>query len=166
MKIHDVNEDIVGYKPTKRLGRGVGSGQGKTAGRGHKGHYAHNGKQSLVFMGGTMPLYRRLPKRGFNNKFALKVGEVNLRDIDAAFEDGDEVTPVSLRSKMLANYNYDVLKVLGEGELTKKVKIFAHRFSASAKEKIQQAGGEMVELPGIKPVVKNKQRSATANKKK
>lgn len=166
MKINDVNQDVQGYKARKRIGRGVGSGQGKTAGRGHKGHYAHNGKQSLVFIGGTMPLYRRLPKRGFNNKFALKVGEVNLRDLEANFENGDEVNPETLRTKALANYGYDVLKVLGEGELTKKLKISAHRFSASAREKIEKAGGEIVELPGIKPVVKNKQRSATANKKK
>ncbi|MEZ6095493.1 MAG: 50S ribosomal protein L15 [Pirellulaceae bacterium] len=164
MKINDVNQDIEGYKPTKRLGRGTGSGQGKTAGRGHKGHYAHNGKQSLVFTGGQMPLYRRLPKRGFNNKFALKIGEVNLRDLEANFENGDEVTPDTLKTKALANYRYDVLKVLGEGELTKKLKISAHRFSKSAREKIEKSGSEIIELPGVKPVVKNKQRSATRKK--
>ncbi len=164
MKIHDVNQDIEAYKYRKRIGRGTGSGFGKTAGRGHKGHYAHNGKQSLVFTGGQMPLYRRLPKRGFNNKFALKIGEVNLRELEANFENGDEVNPETLRAKHLANYGYDVLKVLGEGELTKKLKISAHRFSASAREKIEKAGGEITELPGIKPVVKNKMRSATRKK--
>jgi large subunit ribosomal protein L15 len=166
MKIHEVNHDIEGYRDRKRLGRGTGTGQGKTAGRGHKGHYAHNGKESLVFVGGQMPLYRRLPKRGFNNKFALKVGEVNLRELEANFENGDEVTPETLRAKALANYGYDVLKVLGDGELTKKLKISAHRFSATAREKIEKAGGTIIVLPGVKPVVKNTKRSTTKKKGK
>lgn len=157
MRINDVNQGIVGYKPTKRLGRGIGSGQGKTAGRGHKGEYQHNGKISLVFQGGTMPLYRRLPKRGFNNaKFAYRIGEVNLRDIEENFENGEEVNSQTLRERGLAKYRYDVLKILGTGELTKKVTVQAHRFSASARKKLEAAGATVVELPMPQPVVKNK----------
>jgi len=157
MSLNEINEGIEGYRSTKRLGRGVGSGQGKTSGRGHKGHYALSGSpQSLVFQGGTMPLYRRIPKRGFNNKFAYQVGEVNVGDLDAVYESGEEVTPASLRSKDLAKYRYDILKVLGHGEITKKLKVAAHRFSAVAREKIEKAGGEIIELPMPAPVVKQK----------
>jgi large subunit ribosomal protein L15 len=165
MNINDVNKDITGFKNTKRLGRGLGTGQGKTGGRGHKGEYQHNGKISMVFSGGTMPLYRRIPKRGFNNfKFALQVGEVNLRDISEKFENGEEVTPETLRAKDVAKYRYDILKVLGTGELTKKVKISAHRFSATAREKIAKSGSQIIELPMAKPVIKNKQAKKAAKK--
>ncbi len=157
MNVNDVHQGVEKYKKTKRLGRGIGSGQGKTAGRGHKGQYAHGGPpQSLVSMGGQMELFRRIGKRGFNNKFALRVGEVNLGDLEARFEAGEEVNPESLRARDLAKYPYDILKVLGNGELTKKLTITAHRFSASAKEKIEQAGGTMVLIPEAAPVVKNK----------
>lgn len=157
MSLNEVNEGVEGYRPTKRLGRGVGSGQGKTSGRGHKGQYAMSGSpQSLVFQGGTMPLYRRIPKRGFNNKFAYQIGEVNVGDLDAVFEAGEEVNPASLKSKDLAKYRYDILKVLGHGEITKKLKVVAHRFSATAREKIEKAGGQIVVLPMPAPVVKQK----------
>ncbi len=165
MNINDINQGITGFKSTKRLGRGLGTGQGKTGGRGHKGEYQHNGKISMVFSGGTMPLYRRIPKRGFNNfKFALQVGEVNLRDISEKFENGEEVTPETLRAKDVAKYRYDILKVLGTGELTKKVKISAHRFSATAREKIAKSGSQIIELPMAKPVIKNKQAKKAAKK--
>ncbi len=157
MNLNEINDGIHGYRPTKRLGRGVGSGQGKTSGRGHKGQYALSGSpQSLVFQGGTMPLYRRIPKRGFNNKFAYQVGEVNVGDLDAVFEAGEEVTPATLKAKDLAKYRYDILKVLGHGEITKKLKVAAHRFSATAREKIEKAGGECIELPMPAPVIKQK----------
>lgn len=160
MKINDVNQGIQKYRPTKRLGRGIGSGQGKTAGRGHKGEYARSGgKRSLVFQGGTMPLFRRLPKRGFHNKFAWQVGEVNLRDLELAYQSGDEVNPENLRAHDLAKYRYDVLKVLGTGELTKPLTVHAHRFSAAAKEKIEKAGGTVVILPMPQPVVKNQKKA-------
>ncbi|MEM9411424.1 MAG: 50S ribosomal protein L15 [Planctomycetota bacterium] len=159
MKLHDVNEGIVKYKRRKRLGRGPGSGLGKTSGRGHKGQFSRSGhSQHIAFQGGAMQMYRRIPKRGFNNKWALKVGEVNIADLEKHFEAGEEVTPETLKAKNLASYNYDVLKVLGDGEITKKLKVSAHRFGKSAREKIEKAGGEIVELPGKKPVVKNKQR--------
>ena len=109
-----------------------------------------------------MPLQRRIPKRGFNNKWADQVAVVNLRDLESRFEDGDEVNPETLRAKNLAKGRYDVLKVLGDGELTKKLKISAHRFSTQAKEKIEKAGGEAILLPGKKPVPKNKQNQPAA----
>jgi large subunit ribosomal protein L15 len=167
MNICEINHGIHGFKATKRLGRGTGSGQGKTSGRGHKGQYSMSGSpQSLVFQGGTMPLYRRIPKRGFNNKFAYDIGEVNVGDLDAVFEAGEEVTPESLRAKDLAKYRYDLLKILGHGELTKKLKISAHRFSASAREKIEKAGGQITVLPMPKPVIKQKPVAKGKQKKK
>ena len=166
MNICEVNHGIHGFKATKRLGRGTGSGQGKTSGRGHKGQYARSGSpQSVVFQGGTMPLFRRIPKRGFNNKFAYDIGEVNVGDLDAVFEAGEEVTPETLRAKDLAKYRYDLLKILGHGELTKKLKISAHRFSASAKDKIEKAGGEIFVLPMPKPVIKQKPSAKGKGKK-
>lgn len=108
-----------------------------------------------------MPMIRRIPKRGFNNKWAVQIGEVNVSDLEANFDAGEEVTPDTLREKDLANYRYDELKVLGKGEISKKLTVTAHRFSKSAREKIEKAGGTVVELPGKKPVVKNKMKSAT-----
>lgn len=161
MILNEVHEGIQKYKKRKRLGRGIGSGLGKTAGRGHNGQRSRAGhSQHPTFQGGAMPMIRRIAKRGFNNKFALRVGEVNVADLEAHFEAGDEVTPDSLRKKDLANYRYDVLKVLGNGELTKKLTVTADRFSQAAREKIEKAGGTVVELPGKKLVVKNKQKSA------
>ena len=161
MNLNDVNEGIVKYKKRKRLGRGTGSGLGKTSGRGHKGQRSRAGhSQHPTFQGGAMPMIRRIAKRGFNNKFALVIGEVNVGDLEANFNAGDEVTPDSLRQKGLANYKYDVLKVLAKGEISKKLSVSAHRFSKSAKEKIEKAGGTIVELPGKKAVVKNKMGSA------
>ncbi|MEC9091412.1 MAG: 50S ribosomal protein L15 [Planctomycetota bacterium] len=159
MNIHDVNQDITKYKKRKRIGRGTGSGWGKTSARGHKGQLSRSGSSSsVVFEGGRMPLVRRIPKRGFNNRFALKVVSVNVGDLQEAFRSGSKVTPESLKENNLAKQNYDVLKILGDGELNKKLTVSAHRFSASAREKIEKAGGSIVELPGKKPVVKNKQK--------
>ena len=159
MNLNDVNRGIQKHKKPKRVGRGVGSGHGKTSGRGHKGQGARAGWSRLsVFEGGQMPLVRRIPKRGFHNRFALSVVVVNLGDLEKRFQPGDEVSPETLRTKNLCRGQYDVLKVLGQGALTKSLKVSAHRFSRSAREKIQQAGGEAVVLPGKKPVVKNKQK--------
>ena len=162
MNINDVNEGIIKKsKKRKRVGRGTGSGLGKTSGRGHKGQRSRAGhSQSPIFQGGAMPMIRRIAKRGFNNKWALSVGEVNIADLEANFAAGDEVTPESLRDKDLANYRYDVLKVLGNGEISKKLTVTAHRFSQTAREKIEKAGGKIVELPAKQPVVKNKMKSA------
>lgn len=147
MNLNEVHRGITKYKKRKRIGRGIGSGTGKTAGRGHKGQKSRAGwSRHPTFQGGAMPLVRRVPKRGFNNKFALTVASVNVSAIDAAFEDGSEVTPELMKEKNLAKQRYDVLKVLGDGEITKKLKISAHRFSKSAREKIEKAGGEVIEL--------------------
>jgi len=161
MQLNDVNTGINKNRRKKRLGRGTGSGLGKTSGRGHKGQRSRAGhSQHPLFQGGAMPMVRRIPKRGFNNKFALKVGVVNLADLEAKFEAGAEVSPESLKEKSLTNYRYDILKVLGDGEITKKLNVSAHRFSATAKEKIEKAGGTVNILPGKKEVIKNKQKSA------
>jgi large subunit ribosomal protein L15 len=162
VNINDVHEGIVKYKKRKRLGRGTGSGLGKTSGRGHKGQRSRAGhSQHPTFQGGAMPMIRRVAKRGFNNKYGLKVGEVNVGELEAKFEAGAEVTPEALKAKNLANYNYGVLKILGTGEIKKSLTVSAHKFSASAKEKIEAAGGKIVVLAMAKPVVKNKMKVPT-----
>lgn len=165
MKIHDVNVGIHKFKRKKRVGRGPGSGLGKTSGVGHNGQFSRAGhSQPANFQGGAMPMFRRIPKRGFNNKWALKVGVVNVADLEANFDAGEEVTMDSLRAKDLAKFRYDILKILGDGEIKKSLKVSAHRFSKSAKEKIEKAGGEVIVLPGKNPVVKNKMGSASKTK--
>jgi len=164
VNIDEVNRGIQRHKKPRRLGRGPGSGQGKTAGRGHKGQKSNAGYSAAsIFQGGAMPLVRRVPKRGFHNAFALRVVAVNLRDLERVFDDGAEVNPDSLRAKNLARARADQLKILGSGDLTKKLKVCAHRFSQTAKDKILQAGGEVVVLPAPTPVaVKKKQKRQEA----
>lgn len=160
MNLNDVHRGIHKFNKRKRVGRGPGSGHGKTAGRGHKGQGQRAGFSAHpTFEGGQMPLIRRVPKRGFNNRWADVVAIVNVGDLEAAFNDGEEVTLEGLKQKNFAKGSFDVLKVLGDGELTKKLKVVAHRFSKSAREKIEKAGGEAVALPEKQPVVKNKQKS-------
>lgn len=155
MNLTNINVGIQKNKKPNRLGRGKGTGQGKTAGRGHKGYGSRNGSsQNVSFEGGQMPLFRRIPKRGFSNAGAAKVANINVCDIDKYFNDGDIVSPETLKEKGLIKYRYDILKVLGDGELTRKVKVQAHRFSKTAEEKIKAAGSEMEILPGKAPVVK------------
>ena len=167
MNLNDVNTGIKKYKKRKRIGRGTGSGLGKTSGRGHKGQRSRAGhSQHPTFQGGAMPMIRRIAKRGFNNKFALKVGEVNIADLERRFSDGDEVTPEMMKANDLGNYRYDVLKVLGTGDISKKLTVSAHRFSKSAREKIEKAGGKVIELAVAAPVVKNKMGTAKAAKAK
>jgi large subunit ribosomal protein L15 len=126
----------------KRLGRGPGSGLGKTAGRGNKGQKSRSGYSGKVgFEGGQMPLHRRLPKRGFNNIFKKEWIEVSLSALDKNFETGDEVTPQLLHDRgLIKKAKHDVV-VLGTGELSKALRISAHRFTKSAREKIERAGG-------------------------
>ncbi len=148
MQLDDVHRGIQKNKKRRRIGRGQGSGYGKTAGRGHKGHKSRSGySRKPNFQGGAMPMFRRIPKRGFNNKFALDVFAVNVGDLNNVFEDGTEVTPQLLAEKGLAKGVYDELKILGDGELTKKFTVSAHRFSKSAVEKINAAGGTIDKLP-------------------
>ncbi len=157
MNLNDVHRGIKKFKKRRRIGRGPGSGYGKTSGRGHKGQKSNRGYRALsIWQGGATPIVRRIPKRGFNNKFALTVAVVNVGDLDAAFNAGDEVTLELLAKKDLAKSRYDVLKVLGDGEISKKLKVCGHRFSASAREKIEKAGGEVVVLAGRTPVEEKK----------
>jgi large subunit ribosomal protein L15 len=166
MKLHDVNKGIHKHKRAQRVGRGSGSGWGKTSGRGHKGQGQLAGWTSHpAFEGGQMPLVRRIPKRGFTNQWGRDIRAVNVGALDAHFEEGAEVTPDTLRACGLVKGRYDLLKVLGNGELTKKLKISAHAFSKSAEEKIDRAGGQKVVLPGpapvVRPVKKSKKKAST-----
>jgi large subunit ribosomal protein L15 len=157
MNLNDIHRGIHKNKARKRIGRGVGSGHGKTATRGSKGQGSRSGSStSPIFEGGQMPLVRRIPKRGFHNRWADSVAAVNLGVLEKHFQSGEEVTPDSLRAKDIVKGRYDALKVLGDGELTKNLKISAHKFSRSALEKIEKAGGQATVLPGKAPVVKNK----------
>jgi large subunit ribosomal protein L15 len=163
MNVSDVNRGVHTHRKRKRLGRGIGSGQGKTAGRGHKGQWARNGVSFLsVFQGGTMPLVRRVPKRGFNNRWGAKVAIVNVGELSEAFNSGDDVSPESLAAASLVKGTFDELKILGSGEIKKKLKVSAHKFSQSAAEKIAKAGGQTIVLAGPAPVVKNKMRKKQA----
>ncbi|MEX0825050.1 MAG: 50S ribosomal protein L15 [Pirellulaceae bacterium] len=142
MNLEDVNRGVTKHKTRKRIGRGPGSGQGKTAGRGHKGAKSRSGySRQPSFQGGAMPMIRRIPKRGFNNRFGTTVIGVNVGDLEKAFDDGAEVTLESLNKKQLAKGVFDELKILGDGDLTKKLTVHAHRFSKQAEEKITKAGG-------------------------
>jgi large subunit ribosomal protein L15 len=164
MMINDIHRGIKKFKKRRRIGRGIGSGRGKTAARGHKGQKSRAGySRKSVFQGGAMPMIRRVPKRGFNNKFALCVAVVNVGDLERLFDGGAEVTPESLKEKSLAKQRYDLLKVLGNGKLTKKLKVSAHRFSKTAQAQIEKAGGEVIVLPGRTPV-KEKQKAAASAK--
>ena len=159
MNLSDVNRGIKKNKSRKRIGRGPGSGHGKTSGRGHKGQGQLAGwTQNSVFEGGRMPLVRRVPKRGFHNQWGDLVAIVNVGQLNDAFDNGAEVTPQRLSEVGLVKGRYDQLKVLSDGDLTKKLRISAHRFSQAAIEKIKAAGGEAVVLPGPAPVAKNKQK--------
>jgi large subunit ribosomal protein L15 len=166
MNLNDIHRGVTTNRSRKRIGRGPGSGHGKTAGRGSKGQRSRSGySSSPLFEGGQMPLFRRIPKRGFTNRFAQTVAVVNVGDLDRAFQNGQQVDAGSLKATALVKGRYDLLKVLGDGELTKALTVAAHRFSASAKEKIEKAGGRIEVLPGKKPVPKNKQKSAKTTEK-
>ena len=142
MNLNDVHSGIQKNRKRKRIGRGPGSGHGKTSGRGHKGHKSRSGySRKPNFQGGAMPMFRRIPKRGFNNRWAVTVFAVNVGQLNDAFDDGAEVTLEALAAKDLAKGSFDEVKILGDGELTKKLTISAHRFSKSAEEKIAAAGG-------------------------
>ena len=124
-----------------RRGRGHGSGNGKTAGKGHKGQKARSGAPRPGFEGGQMPLYRRLPKRGFTNINTKEIVGINVRALEAAFEDGDVVTVEALVERGIVKNPRDGVKILGQGELTKKLTVKGCTFSAGAKAKIEAAGG-------------------------
>ena len=156
MRLHNLKPRPGSKHRRKRLGQGESSGRGKTAGRGGKGQTARSGSSIRIgFEGGQMPLIRRIPKRGFNNtRFATKYVAVNLSDLNQ-FDDGATVDEAALRSIGLANGTSDGVKILGTGELTKKLKISASAFSASAKAKIEAKGGT-VEVVGRKAAAPDK----------
>ena len=142
MKIHELTPAPDSNKAVKRVGRGHGSGNAKTAGKGHKGQNARSGGGVRIgFEGGQMPLTRRIPKRGFNNIFAAKYAIVNVSDLNA-FKDGTVVDTELLIASGLVKKAYDGIKVLGNGELTANLTIKAAKFSQSAIEKIEKAGGK------------------------
>jgi large subunit ribosomal protein L15 len=146
MQLHDVHTGIQRRKKRKRVGRGTGSGHGKTSSKGHKGHSSRQGfKLSPLFEGGQMPLARRVPKRGFfNGAFKKHFVIVNLDDIEAAFDAG-VVDEAALRAKgLVKGYNHDGIKVLGDGAVTKALEVHATKFSESAASKLQAAGGKAV----------------------
>ncbi|MDK2933525.1 MAG: large subunit ribosomal protein [Clostridiales bacterium] len=143
MKLFELQPAPGSKTEPKRKGRGHGTGNGKTAGRGHKGQKARSGGGVRPgFEGGQMPLHRRLPKRGFTNIFAKQYVEVNVSDLNK-FEDGTEVTPEVLKEAGVISKIKDGIVVLGRGELTKKLTVKASRFSKSAEEKIKSAGGKV-----------------------
>ena len=142
MKLYELSPAEGSTKENFRKGRGAGSGNGKTAGKGHKGQNARSGGGVRPgFEGGQIPLYRRLPKRGFNNVFAKHYAIVNVSDLEV-FDNGAVITTEALLEKRIIRKALDGVKILGRGELTKKVTVQANIFSASAKEKIESVGGK------------------------
>lgn len=146
MKLFELSPAPGSTKPKYRKGRGIGSGNGKTAGKGHKGQNARSGGGVRPgFEGGQLPIYRRLPKRGFTNHFAKHYAIINVGDLEI-FDNGTEVTLELLVEKRIIRKELDGLKVLGTGDLTKSLTVKAKIFSATAKEKIEAAGGKAEEV--------------------
>ena len=146
MKLNELSPAQGSAKAAYRKGRGAGSGNGKTAGTGHKGQNARSGGGVRVgFEGGQLPLYRKLPKRGFKNRFAVNYAVVNVAALNR-FEDGTVVDAEVLKAAKLVRKELDGVKILGNGELTKKLTVKATVFSATAKEKIEAAGGKTEEV--------------------
>ena len=147
MKLNELKPAEGSTRESFRVGRGPGSGNGKTAGKGHKGQNARSGGGVRPgFEGGQLPLYRKLPKRGFHNKFATIYAIVNVGQLEHKYNDGDVVTIENLCEKKLVRKLCDGVKILGNGDLTKKLTVQATVFSAAAKEKITAAGGQAEEV--------------------
>ena len=148
MRLHDLKPTPGSKHRSRRVGRGESSGLGKTSGKGNKGQKARSGASIRPgFEGGQMPLARRLPKKGFNNaQFKTQYAIVNLVDLEIKFADGDEVNEQSLRNVGLVKGTFDGVKVLANGELTKKLTVAVEKVSATAKEKIEKAGGSVAEV--------------------
>ncbi len=161
MDLSQVHAGVHKHRRKKRVGRGVGSGHGKTSTRGSKGQWASAGakKPTPLFEGGQMQLFRRIPKRGFSNAtWAREYHVVNVGDLEAAFESGATIGPDDLRKAGLARGPSDGVRVLGNGELTKKLTVKAHHFSKSAAEKIAAKGGTAEVIAPPKKPVRNKMR--------
>ena len=147
MQLHDVDQGIQKRKKRKRIGRGVGSGHGKTASKGHKGHSSRQGfKQNLVSEGGQTPIIRRVPKRGFvNGAFRKHFAIVNIASLEACFDAGAVIDETALRARGLVKGRHDDgVKILGDGAVTKSLTVHAAKFSGSASEKLVAAGGSVV----------------------
>jgi large subunit ribosomal protein L15 len=147
MQLHDVSQGIHKRKPRKRVGRGIGSGHGKTSSKGHKGHSSRQGyKQSPLTEGGQTPIIRRVPKRGFfNGAFKKDFAIVNLSSLEACFETGAVVDEAALRARGLVKGRHDDgVKILGDGAVTKALTVHAQKFSGSAAAKLAAAGGQAV----------------------
>lgn len=145
--LHDLQPPEGARKKKKRVGRGIGSRRGKTSTRGMKGQLARRTSMPVAFEGGQNPIHRRVPKRGFINIHRVEVHGINVSALDAAFGANEEVTMEALRAKGLIPKKADVVKVLGNGEVSKALKIRVHRASGSAKEKIEAAGGSLEFVP-------------------
>ena len=141
MKLHELQPAAGASTDAKRKGRGAGSGNGKTAGKGHKGQLARSGHKPAYFEGGQLPLVRRIPKRGFNNIFGTKYATINVCDLNK-FEDGAVVDAQAVLASGLVKKPLDGIKVLGNGELTKKLTVKLTAYSETAKSKIESAGGK------------------------
>lgn len=142
MKLHELSPAVGSNKVSKRVGRGAGSGTGKTAGKGHKGQKARSGGGVRPgFEGGQMPLARRVPKRGFNNIFGTKYATINVDALNK-FEDGATVDEAAIVASGLVKKTLDGIKILGNGELSKKLNVSVTAYSESAKQKIEKAGGK------------------------
>jgi len=159
MDLTTVCQGVHKRKLKRRVGRGIGSGHGKTCGRGTKGQYSSAGSQfpRTLFEGGQMPLYRRFPKRGFSHATWDKVyAVVNVGDLNDRFEPNSTVDMATLKAVRLVVGSFDGVRILGDGELTKKLTVRADHFSKTAEQKITQAGGTCEKIPGPRPVKKNK----------
>jgi large subunit ribosomal protein L15 len=162
MDLSTIHHGVNKRTPKKRVGRGPGSGHGKTSSRGGKGQWASAGakKPRWTFEGGQMPLFRRMPKRGFSHEtWDRKYHVVNVGDLDKAFKDGDTVDLATLAKVGLAKGPADGVRVLGQGEVTKKLIVKANHFSKSASEKIQAKGGSIELIPPVKKPVRNKMKN-------
>ncbi len=144
MELHNLSATKGARKSKTRKGRGISAGKGKTAGRGTKGQNSRTGGGVRPgFEGGQLPLYRRIPKRGFTNFTRKEYAIVNINVLNDAFNNNDKIDPTILKEKRIVRKEYDGVKILGNGELTKKLIIKAHKFSKSAKEAIEKAGGKI-----------------------
>lgn len=153
MNLHSLKAPRNSRRPKKRVGRGQGSGLGKTAGRGGKGQKARTGNMHFEgFEGGQSPLQRRLPKRGFLNPFTIEYATLNVGDLNEFFDSGVTIDEAAMRERGLVKGRADGIKILGDGEVTKKLTVKAHKFTAKAKELIEKAGGtaEVLAAPAKK----------------
>jgi large subunit ribosomal protein L15 len=159
MDLSTVHQGVHRQKKKKRVGRGIGSGHGKTGSRGSKGQYASAGAKmfSPLFEGGQMPLFRRSPKRGFSHAtWDIPAMEINVGDLEATTKAGDAVDLAALKASGILKGKAEHLRVLGNGDLTKKLTVKAHHFTKSAREKIEKAGGTVELIPPPKKPVRNK----------